>query len=53
MSNVLIVEDEILVVMPLQEKLEDVGYHVVGPASSVSEVRIMGQPRPCRGRWWT
>ena len=49
MSNVLIVEDEILVAMLLQEKLEDVGYHVVGPASSVSEARIMVTAQALQG----
>ena len=35
--KILVVEDETLIAMDLQGMLEDAGYHVLGPAGSVSE----------------
>ncbi|WP_159965103.1 response regulator [Profundibacterium mesophilum] len=34
---VLVVEDEWLIAMDISEQLEEVGYHIVGPAHSVKE----------------
>lgn len=34
--NILVVEDEWLIAIDIQMMIEDLGYHVVGPASSVA-----------------
>jgi DNA-binding response OmpR family regulator len=37
--KILIVEDDALIAMELEERLQDMGYDVVGPAATVEEAR--------------
>ena len=45
--NILVVEDEWLIAIDIQMMIEDLGYHVVGPASSVAAAMSLIENREC------
>ena len=45
--KILVVEDDALIAMELQERLQDLGYEVLGPVATMEDAeRVIGETRP-------